>query len=421
LKTILLLGLAGGKNKGNLALLYSITGLIKEHYPDCKFVLATYEADMDEYIANLNIDKVPRIGEFSIKNPNLTLITIISLVQCIFLKMFKKMGKKILASKKSPVSVYYSCDLIIQGGGDTMSGENGYAVLFRFFNLLFGILLDKPIVLFCESIGYYKNSLINFAAKITFSNVKFIILRETYSEKYLKENLPKVKYYLSSDPAFLLHPVSENDINKIFLLEKIKFKKPVIGINPSGLISRYQSNNGNNQNEIIKIYAQVIDEIITQLNIDILLIPHVYSPPVDDRIIIRSIYGQIKNKSNVYKIDNEYSPQELKAIIGKCEIFIGARMHATIASVSMLVPTIGIAYSHKMYGIIGEQFGQNNYILNIKDFNYEKLKTLILLLWREREKVKVDLSNHLPKVVEKSKKNGIIIKSLLEDANAPYD
>jgi polysaccharide pyruvyl transferase WcaK-like protein len=33
-------------------------------------------------------------------------------------------------------------------------------------------------------------------------------------------------------------------------------------------------------------------------------------------------------------------------------------MHATIASTPMLVPTIGIVYSHEMHGIIGKILAQ---------------------------------------------------------------
>lgn len=41
-------------------------------------------------------------------------------------------------------------------------------------------------------------------------------------------------------------------------------------------------------------------------------------------------------------------------------------MHATISSTSMLVPTIAIAYSHKIPGVIGEVLG-NEYIIDIRD------------------------------------------------------
>jgi len=149
-----------------------------------------------------------------------------------------------------------------------------------------------------------------------------------------------------------LNILSEEGINEI--------QKPLIGINPSGLISRFRGKGHQKaEEEFINIMAKVIDNLAENLNATIIMILHVYTSGVDDRIAINSIFHKVKNKSKVKTIKNEYSPQELKGIIGQCDLFIGARMHATIAATSMLVPTVGIAYSHKMHGIIGEMLNQS--------------------------------------------------------------
>lgn len=46
-----------------------------------------------------------------------------------------------------------------------------------------------------------------------------------------------------------------------------------------------------------------------------------------------------------------YSAPELKWIISRLDWFAGARMHSTIAGISSGVPTMGLAYSDKAYGV----------------------------------------------------------------------
>jgi polysaccharide pyruvyl transferase WcaK-like protein len=46
-----------------------------------------------------------------------------------------------------------------------------------------------------------------------------------------------------------------------------------------------------------------------------------------------------------------YDQNEIKYIVGQCDVFIGARMHACIAALSQAIPAIGIAYSRKFIGV----------------------------------------------------------------------
>jgi polysaccharide pyruvyl transferase WcaK-like protein len=163
--------------------------------------------------------------------------------------------------------------------------------------------------------------------------------------------------------------------------------------------------------------ARVIDSLVENLNATVIMIPHVYTSNGDDRIAINSVFHKVKNKSKVKTIKNEYTPQELKGIIGLCDLFIGARMHATIAATSMLVPTVGIAYSHKMHGIIGEMLGQEKYVLDIKELDYENLISTIKDAWGNRDRIKKELEVRIPMIKEKAMLNGKLVKELRNSLN----
>ena len=56
--------------------------------------------------------------------------------------------------------------------------------------------------------------------------------------------------------------------------------------------------------------------------------------------------------SRIPKIIDDYdSPMEAKGVIAQMDVFIGARMHATIAAFSSGVATIPFSYSRKFEGL----------------------------------------------------------------------
>lgn len=90
-------------------------------------------------------------------------------------------------------------------------------------------------------------------------------------------------------------------------------------------------------------------------------------------------------------------------------------MHTTIASTSMLVPTIGIAYSHKMHGIIGEMLNQDRYVLDINDLSSEKLINLILDAWNNQNEIKRELEIIVPEMKTKALSGGILVKHFVDN------
>lgn len=403
----------GESNKGNRALVNSTIETIKTFVPEADFnLMGPAKIDYN----HLRIKE--QVGQgLSIRKPHYTIISLLCLFKCGCINMFKRFNVHISISRNSRLFDYYDSDIVINSGGDHLSGEYGIGTLGSFINILYAILLGKPVILYGESLGYFKNPLLNFIAKFVFNRTKLIIVREELSKKYLDDyNITRPKVCVTADPAFLLNAVSQSRVFEILSENDIgEIQKPLIGINPSELIIRFMKMGYQQaEEEFTDIMVGVIDNLVENLNATVIMIPHVYSSGVDDRTVINNIFYKIKNKSKVEIIKNECTSEELKGIIGQCDLFIGARMHATIASTSMLVPTVGIAYSHKIYGIIGDMLGQEKYILNIKDLNYENLISKINDAWENRKKIKKELEMKIPMVKEKAMLNGKLVKELLD-------
>lgn len=401
----------GWTNKGNIALVESTIEAINRFCPDTEFI---FMGPIEISHKDFNVEMQ---GGFT--SPQHAMISLSHLINCLYIYINKRFLKvQVPISENSFLGSFYSSNIIIISGGDSMSGEYGISILNTLINILYAILLEKPVVLYGCSIGYYKNKLLKTIANKIFNNVDLILVREELSKKYLDENhISKSKIYLTADPAFLLSPAEDSRVFEILSAEGIcKPQRPIIGINASGLISRFKTGKERDA-EIANIFAKIIDDLIEKLNAFIIMIPHVYSKGSDDRDAIALTMSYINNNKDVKLIKGEYTPQELKGIIGQCDLFIGARMHTTIASTSMIVPTIGIAYSHKMHGIIGDMLCQSNYIVDVNNLDYEKLSSLIIDAWTNRERIKKELDINVAIAKEKANLNGKLVSELLISLN----
>ena len=117
---------------------------------------------------------------------------------------------------------------------------------------------------------------------------------------------------------------------------------------------------------------------------------------------------------------SNYLPDEIKGIIGSCDMFIGCRMHSTIASTSQGIPTITIACADKFYRIIGKTMGQEEYIVDIRNQSVDELlaemKSKLDSLWENRAKVNEELRERVKIAQQQAMLYGKLIKELVESS-----
>ena len=90
-------------------------------------------------------------------------------------------------------------------------------------------------------------------------------------------------------------------------------------------------------------------------------------------------------------MNSDYSAQELKGVIGKCEFFVGSRMHACIAALSQGIPTATIGWSHKYDGIMS-RLGQDKLVLNLTKNGCDEILDRLRVAFNEREDTSRSLS-----------------------------
>ena len=314
------------------------------------------------------------------------------------------------ASIKNPIiQEYVSTDMIIDLSGDSFSDSKGGFSISIDSTILLGMSVKKPIVLYSQSIGTFGWAT-TILARYCLNRVNLVIIREEITKKYLEKIGIKSPIYLTADCAFVLEPAPYEKVENILSTENIDItKKPLIGISATATLDDEENNYAHSM-------AQLTDYVIEKLNAQVVFVPHVVSPIAggkgDDRAIGEKIYKLANNKENIKLIKSEYSPEELKKIIGICDIFIGGRMHANIAAISSGVPTLATAWSHKYYGIM-RTVGQEKYVCDFKTMNFEELRLKIDDLWGNKEKIREELKVKVEDQKKLAWYSGELVRDLL--------
>ena len=182
-----------------------------------------------------------------------------------------------------------------------------------------------------------------------------IVARESITYEAIKSIGANIVY--CPDPAFFMKP-QEIEINDIF-------RNDTVGINCSPMIISNETKDG----IVYQNYAELIRYILSNTNLNIALIPHVVWQNNNDLTILSRLYEEF-DKDNRICLVEDHNAQQLKYVISKCKLFVGARTHSTIAAYSSFVPTLVVGYSVKARGIAKDLFGkENSYAVSAQKFN----------------------------------------------------
>lgn len=431
MKNILIINTMGAYSFGGRAVIKGAIRSLKENMPDAKITLMSSHYEKERQIYQEwnyeNVDLIDHIWYKESKSPINTFIISSICASRAFLKFSVYNYFKNFLSLKNEYQKY---DIIIDLTTDGPNEHYGlFMPLFSIFNTKLALMSGKPVAICAASIGPFKNAMIKAIAKHTLNKAKLITVREEITKNYLKSfGIINPDVYLTADHAFLMKPASKERIDEILRQEGVyKSEKLVIGISPSRLIYKYAFPEIIDEAQKYEKYVDAIVETIKYIDDTInekliLLIPHSgaassMTPNEDDHQISKDIYKRVKS-DNLKLISGDYDTDELKGIIGSCDIFIGCRMHATIASASMSVPTIPVVYGHKSHGILGKMMNQEELIIEIGNYDPEKflfeMKAKIDYAIVNKDIIKKELSERARIAENRALLNGAYIKELLE-------
>jgi colanic acid/amylovoran biosynthesis protein len=286
-------------------------------------------------------------------------------------------------------------------GGDGYSIDYGHMIIDRLVIMdNYAKSIGLPVIIWGASIGPFDKEP-EFERQMIehFNKIDLIMVREISSLKYLSDLGIKNNVKLAPDPAFVIEP---KPCHLPINIEKF-LENPCIGINLSPLLAKYATDG--DLHLWLNKSVEIINHIINEFGLPILLIPHVThqskNPNQDDRIFLLRLLDNLPPKlaGMVMIVPESLNCENLKWIIGRTTIFVGARTHSTISALSSCVPCISIAYSVKAWGINEYVFNHRNWVVSSTNLTTDSLCDRIGGLLEEKEYVRDYLQQRIPAMI----------------------
>jgi polysaccharide pyruvyl transferase WcaK-like protein len=273
-------------------------------------------------------------------------------------------GRKFGAKSNPWIRSICEADLAVAvSGGDSFSDIYG---LGRFFYVylpqLLVVILGTKLVLLPQTIGPFRTGLARWLATLLLRSTQLIYSRDQASIEEVKGLLggEGSRARFCYDMGFILEPRQPDRcaFGDLDQFERLKCNGRLLaGLNVSGLLLMGGYSGGNAFDfkvDYRELIERTIDFLVRTKGTNVVLIPHVFGSHAEsDLIAATALFEALKDRypGRLACVRGTYDQNEIKYIVGQCDVFIGARMHACIAALSQAIPAIGIAYSRKFIGV----------------------------------------------------------------------
>lgn len=221
------------------------------------------------------------------------------------------------------------------------------------------LLFNKPLILAPQTIGPFKDEKLMKRAGKVLKKSAIIFTRDEMSSQCVRE-LSGREPITVTDLAFSL-PYQKRE----------KGSTLKAGINVSGLLWRGGFDK-KNQFGLTIDYHKYIDSVVLELKqrgYEIHFIPHVLSRDENEIDEDYKVSIELSDKYGEEHTPFFQDPIEAKNYIAGMDVFIGSRMHSTVAAFSSGVVTIPVSYSRKFEGLFNSI--EYNYTINAREFGTE--------------------------------------------------
>jgi len=204
------------------------------------------------------------------------------------------------------------------------------------------------------------------------------------------------------DVGFVVQPDKPDTMDIVGFDEKVD-EAPLVGLNTSGLLfmGGYSKDNMFGLKcDYQRMTYDLIDYLIDRLKTRVLLVPHVFGQGINaesDAAVCEKLYHELRGKypGRLGLVQGEYNQNEIKYIIGLCDFFIGARMHACIAALSQGIPAVGVAYSKKFQGVF-ETVGVGNLIADLRNMDVTEILHAVSSAFENQDRIRDILKKRVP-------------------------
>lgn len=248
---------------------------------------------------------------------------------------------------KTPKIVQKS-DLVILGGGGLFGSLSFHANIIWAIQALMAYYYKKPLIMYGQSVGTVKNSLIKKILKKIFNKAKFIAVRDQKSIENLQEIGVSQKIHLMPDLAFSKELKNHGNKDRTVIISLRQM---------AGL-----------PKDFIQEIAEFINWLAEEQDYHVEIIDFQKGHD-DDSHLSRAVLN-LTNSANITYPDID-NLEDLYQHFAAASFVVGVRLHSIITALKTKTPFAAISYNEKVANFL-DTAGFD--YLNLEGLSFEKLK-----------------------------------------------
>jgi polysaccharide pyruvyl transferase WcaK-like protein len=291
-------------------------------------------------------------------------------------------------------------------GGDSFADVYGLSrLVYVTLPQILALVLGKPLVQLPQTFGPFRGALAKAIGRLILRRSTMIYSRDRDSMELVRVltagSQSRVRFCFDMGFALEASPPSRESMSWFGEEDR----RPVVGINPSGLLylRRYTGDRGFGLRSDYRMVMDAILELcLNEMDCRVVLVPHAYKAgdsSESDTLACAAIMKEWQGRfgRRLHSVQGDYSESEIKYLIGKCDFFVGSRMHACIAAVSQGVPTAALAYSGKFLGVL-QSLDMADLVVDLRVLPADGVVAEIGRLYRDRDQLRSRLVERLTEV-----------------------
>jgi len=299
-------------------------------------------------------------------------------------------------------------DIVLLVGGTTFSDSMLFKVPWNMLAALPAILLKKKIIFVSQTIGPAKKNFNKSMAKWTLKRAELVHGRGTISANWASKIIGKEVEY-RPDLSFTMKVPKWEDVIKehpsLYALNNQISTKKAIGVVPNTIVLKKAEKAGI---DYISFLSNAIKEISIAGFLPV-LIPHSYRKQTkgyhnNDRLLCLSLIEKLSPDTEYVFLDEDFSPNVLRAIIGQMKLLVASRFHSMISSLSMSVPPLTYGWGYQKYIEVLNEFNCEKLYHSFKEIHNENFREQLKHALNNYELYKSKIKKALPKIIQDSKK-----------------
>lgn len=323
------------------------------------------------------------------------------LLTAVCLRLIPQRWRRRWLARNPSLKTILEADVVASlAGGDSFSDIYGMGrLLYVSLPQILVLQLGKPLIMLPQTLGPFRGRFARGIAGYLMRGARAVYSRDKMSllEAAPLMNGHATKLRFSHDMAFVMEAVAPGSNP----LPSREAGRPLVGVNVSGLllIGGYTRNNMFGlKSDYRALLREIVRRLVLNHEADVVLVPHVFGDDAEsDTQACAQMHQELAAEfpGRVHLVAGRFNQHEIKYLIGQCDFFMGARMHACIAALSQCVPAVCMAYSRKFAGVM-ESIGCAELVADLCGQEQSEVVAQIERLFRERVRVQKALQEQVP-------------------------